>query len=360
MNKPTIPVTGATGKTGSATAVQLLAAGYPVRAFVHRQDARSERLRTAGAEIVCGSLEDFSDLQTALQSVQRAYFCPPLEYGTLRRASLFAAAAQSARLEVVVALSQWAVDPCHQAVHSREKWLSDQLFAWMPDVDVVTINPGFLADNYMATLDTVTQLGLFGMPLGEGMNAPPSNEDVARVIVGALTHPANYIGKSYRPTGPHLLSPEDIATTFAKILGRPVKYQNAPLPLFLKVAKSLQLSEFVIEQLYWYLQDYQRNVFAIGAPTDAVIDIGGLPPEDFEQIGRRYLAAYGRARRTAANTLHVICNVLTAIVRPTPNLAAISRRLAIPQIKHATLAADSPLWLSTHVPPQTNGRSRDN
>jgi NAD(P)H dehydrogenase (quinone) len=184
LSKPTILVTGATGKTGSATAVQLLSAGYPVRAFVHRQDARSERLRTAGAEMVCGSLKDFSDIQSALQGVQRAYFCPPLEYGTLRRASLFAAAAQSARLEVVVALSQWAVDPCHQAVHSREKWLSDQIFAWMPDVDVVTINPGFLADNYMAALDSVSQLGLFGMPLGEGMNAPPSNEDVARSLSG--------------------------------------------------------------------------------------------------------------------------------------------------------------------------------
>lgn len=353
MNRPTILITGATGKTGSATVVQLLAAGYPVRAFVHRRDVRSERLRAAGAEIVCGSLEDFSDLQPALRGVQRAYFCPPLEYGTLRRAALFAAAAQSARLEVVVALSQWAVDPCHQAVHSREKWLSDQLFAWMPDVDVVTINPGFLADNYMATLDTVTQFGFFAMPLGEGMNAPPSNEDVARVIVGALTHPANCIGKSYRPTGPRLLSPADIAAAFAKILGRPVKYQNAPLPLFLKVARSLQLSEFVIGQLYWYLQDYQRNAFAIGAPTSAVGDIGGQPPEDFEQIGRRYLVTYGRSKRTVANTLHAIGNVLRAIVTPPPDLAAISRRLAIPQIEHASLAADSPLWLSTHAVDRT-------
>jgi NAD(P)H dehydrogenase (quinone) len=151
----------------------------------------------------------------------------------------------------------------------------------------------------------------------------------------------------------------DIAATFAKIIGRPVKYQNAPLRLFLKVAKSLLLPGFVIEQLYWYLQDYQRNAFAVGAPTDAVMVIGGQPPEDFGQIARRYLAAYGRSRRTAANTLHAISNVLRAIVTPAPNLAAISRRLAIPQIEHATLAADSSLWLSTHVTPvQTNGGSR--
>jgi uncharacterized protein YbjT (DUF2867 family) len=49
MKKPKILVTGATGKTGSATALQLLEKGYPVRAFVHRLDSRSERLQKAGA-----------------------------------------------------------------------------------------------------------------------------------------------------------------------------------------------------------------------------------------------------------------------------------------------------------------------
>jgi NAD(P)H dehydrogenase (quinone) len=36
MIKETIIVTGATGKTGSIVASELLRAGYPVRAMVHR------------------------------------------------------------------------------------------------------------------------------------------------------------------------------------------------------------------------------------------------------------------------------------------------------------------------------------
>jgi nucleoside-diphosphate-sugar epimerase len=40
MIKPRIVVTGATGKTGSVVVSELLMAGYPVRAMVHREDGR--------------------------------------------------------------------------------------------------------------------------------------------------------------------------------------------------------------------------------------------------------------------------------------------------------------------------------
>ena len=116
------------------------------------------------------------------------------------------------------------------------------MFSWMPNVDVVTVNPGWFADNYMAALEPIAQFGMMPMPLGEGMNAPPSNEDITRVIVGALTNPAPHIGNTYRPTGPALLSPQDIAATFAKVLGRPVKYFDAPAGMFTKVARALEFS----------------------------------------------------------------------------------------------------------------------
>ena len=51
MTKPRIIVTGATGKTGSVVVTELLKAGYPVRAMVHREDGRSARLKAQGAEI---------------------------------------------------------------------------------------------------------------------------------------------------------------------------------------------------------------------------------------------------------------------------------------------------------------------
>ena len=44
MLKPKILVTTAAGKTGFATAMQLLEAGYPIRAFVHRRSCHAIQL----------------------------------------------------------------------------------------------------------------------------------------------------------------------------------------------------------------------------------------------------------------------------------------------------------------------------
>jgi uncharacterized protein YbjT (DUF2867 family) len=349
MHKPLILVTGATGKTGAATAIQLLAKGYPVRALVRRNDVRSERLKNAGAQIMAGSMEDPTDMRAAMAGVDRAYYCPPLEPGTLRRAALFAAIAQESRVELVVVLSQWLADATHPAIHAREKWLSSQVFDWAPGLNVVTVNPGFFADNYMLALEGIAHFGLFAMPLGDGLNAPPSNEDIARVIVGALEHPADHVGKTYRPTGPALLSPGQIAQAFGRALGRKVKYQNAPMKLFLKVARSLNIDDFVIEELYWFLQDYQRNSFGLGAPTDAVLRVAGVEPESFDAIVGRYVQSSPFRHRTLASTLLASHNLVSGLLTRTPNLAAIVRQLQLPQINHPELAADSATWIASHA-----------
>jgi NAD(P)H dehydrogenase (quinone) len=66
MNKPRMLVLTATGKTGMPVALQLLSEGFPVTAFVHRADQRSERLKAKGADIVVGSLTDITDMRTAM------------------------------------------------------------------------------------------------------------------------------------------------------------------------------------------------------------------------------------------------------------------------------------------------------
>jgi NAD(P)H dehydrogenase (quinone) len=349
MQKPKILITGAAGKTGGAAAAQLLAQGYPVRAMVRREDQRSVRLKDAGAEIVVGSLEDMKDLKAALSGVQRAYFCPPLEPGTLRRATLFCAAAEESKLEMAVVLSQWLADPNHPATHSREKWLSEQVFRWAK-LNVMTINPGFFADNYMAALEPMAHFGLMALPLGDGQNAPPSNEDIGRVIVGGLVNPELHISKTYRPTGPALLEPGEIAAIIGKELGRTVRYHNAPIALFLKVAKSLNISEFVIEELYWFLIEYQRDAFGIGAPTQAVLEVAGVPAEPFAQTVRRYVAATGFGRRTMRSRLTATHNLIAGLMTSAPKPAAIARKLELPILNHPAFATDSVNWMASHGP----------
>lgn len=349
MSKPRILVTGATGKTGMPTVLGLLENGFPVRALVRSVDARSRRLHDSGAEIAVGSLESCRDLEGAMQGVVRAYFCPPLEPGTLRRASLFAAVAREAKLEAVVQLSQWVADAVHPAVHAREKWLTNRVLEWLPDVGIITIQPGWFADNYFVVIGQAAQFGVLGLPLGQGLNAPPSNEDIARVVVACLANPAPHVGKAYRPTGPRLLAPSDIAEAMGQVLGRRVMYRDVPLPLFLKAASSLRISDFVVSQLYWFLQDYQANAFGLGAPTAVVQDIAGAPPEDFVVIARRYATASPQAARGLSGALREASSLLAAMLARKPHIDQIEALLGVPHLDSYVLASESPTWVATHA-----------
>lgn len=58
-------VTGATGRIGSAVTAQLLDKGVTTRAMVHRDDARSARLRDLGAEVVVADMFDIQQVSAA-------------------------------------------------------------------------------------------------------------------------------------------------------------------------------------------------------------------------------------------------------------------------------------------------------
>ena len=117
MIKPRIIVTGATGKTGSIVASELLKAGYPVRAMVRREDDRSARLKAQGAEIAIADMSDVERIADALKDVQGAYYCPPLDPYMIQGAVAFAVAAKEARFEHIVGLTQWLVESLASLAH---------------------------------------------------------------------------------------------------------------------------------------------------------------------------------------------------------------------------------------------------
>jgi len=186
MIKPRIIVTGATGKTGSVVVSELLKAGYPVRALVHKEDARSAHLKAQGAELAVADMSDVERVAEALKDVQRAYFCPPFDPYMIQGAVAFAVAAREARLEHIVGLTQWLASPSHPSLMTRQLWLVDRLFSMTPGVTHTIVRPGIFADAYLATIGSAVHLGIFPWMSGNSRNAPPSNEDIARVAVAAL------------------------------------------------------------------------------------------------------------------------------------------------------------------------------
>lgn len=349
MSKPRILVTSAAGHTGSAVVLRLLEQGFPVRAFVRRRDPRARRLEQAGAEVFTGDLLDPRDLRRALADVQRAYYCAPFAPNLLHGAMMFAVAAEEARLEAVALLTAWNPHPTHPSIHQREHWLANQVYRWMPSVAVVTLNPGLFAFPYFFGLPAVVHLGRLMLPFGEGRNAPPSNEDIAAVAAAVLAEPAPHVGRTYRPTGPRLLSGRDVADVFARVLGRRVRYRDLPIGLFARFAKVLGFSNFEIAQFRHYAAEVRGGTYAVGAPTDHVARVTGRPPEEFEATARRYienpgLVSPGFRIGSRAGAVGLLLKTLLARV---PDLDRWEATRGYPLLPAAQLAHESPEWLAS-------------
>lgn len=354
--KPKILVTSAAGKTGLPTALQLREKGYPVRAFVRRRDARSALLERTGAEVFVGNQYALTDMRAAMDGVQRAYQCAPTAPNGLHFNAVFTVAANEASLEHVVTLGQWLTSADHPSLFTREVYLSDALIRLSPRMSVTSVDPGWFADNYLMVIDMAAHLGLFTMPLGPGdeqKNAPPSNEDIAAVAVAALTDPEAHAGRRYRPTGPELLSPDEIAAAMGRALGRRVSYMDISEKMLTKALRALppsNYSEAAVSQLAIYAQEYRRGSFAVNAPTGDVLRLAGRAPESFESIVRRTVAGRPDLKRSFPASARAVAAFLKILLTPALDLERIKSQRDHVRLTAPRFSQDTPEWTATHAP----------
>jgi len=347
MKHPKILVTGATGRTGLAVVDELLAKGVPVRAVVHSKDARSAALERKGAETVVADMFDPDQLLAAMRGTQRAYYLPFYHPYMIQSAVSFAIAAQEAKLEAVVSLGQWLASPIHPSLSTRQAWLVDQAFSRISGVAHVRVNPGYFADNYLRLIEYAAHLGVFPTITGDSKDAPPSNEDIARVVVAVLLNPEKHVGKVYRPTGPALLSGNDMAEILSRVLGREVRRIDLPWWLFLKAARTGNVGAFLVSNLRYYVQDHKQGAFALSAPTNDVLEVTGRPAEDFETTARRY-AAWPEAQRNFVNWLRTFVDFMRTPLSLGYNPERLDRELRFPMPPAPRLAMANERWRVEH------------
>ena len=351
MTQPLVAVTAATGKTGQATVRELLKLGLPVRALVRQEDARSEALRRQGAEIVVADLFDGESMAGALRGVQRAYYCPPLDPKTRATLTAFMHAAEVNRLEAVAAMSQWIASPHHPALMTRDMWAVEQMVPTLKGATVTILNPGFFADNYLrVTIGMAAQLGLYPNFVGESRNAPPSNDDMARVAAGVLADPPRHAGRRYRITGPELIGVHDITAAMSKVLGRNVRPINAPEWLLNKVAAYRREARYDMAAFHHYLVDHRQGAFAYGAPSQAVLEVTGKPAESFATTVQAY-AGRPEVQRNPGAFGKALAEFMLAPAWRGYDHDRYERQLDLPHLPNPLYAMEDVDWKASHADP---------
>ncbi|MEM9364322.1 MAG: NmrA family NAD(P)-binding protein [Bacteroidota bacterium] len=347
--KTKILVTATNGHTGFPAAKELLSLGFEVRALVRNLlNPKAQELKSLGAELFIGDMNDYRDIKKALIGIKRAYFCPPFGRNTLFQTNaFFIAAEESHELEHVVYMSQWLLNQNHPAINTKMQWLGDQLVKKHKRVKYTFVNPGMFAFTYFFTVEFMAQLGIMPTAIqGEGLNAPPSEDDQGRVVAHILKSPEKHHQKTYRPTGPKVISQQDVAKIFGKVLNKKIRLMPISEKMLLKSLKAGNYPIYEYSNIRYYLKDVSEDVFAINGTTNVVKELTGKDPEDFETIVRNYVSHMPEVKQTFKNKLKATRNFAKILFTKAPDMAKFEAVQYYPNfINGMNQAIENPDWL---------------
>src|SRR5215469_6559703 len=282
-------ITGATGATGGHAARHLLAKQHAVRALAHRPDERSEQLQRLGAEVVFGDFLDFDSVRAALNGVQRAYFCYPINPGLVQATAQFAQAAKEAGVDVIVNMSMIPARSDATSQAARQQWLSARVFDWW-GVPAVHLRPTLFAE-WLLYLAPMIREGRMLAPFNTtGRHAPVAAEDPARLIVAILQHPTAHVAKTYPLFGPVELTHPEIAAIVSRRPNGPA--QNTAMAMYSDPGPLTGGSPktFLMQHLREGAIDHSKGILA--GTNNYIAEIGGRQPMTVEEFVNRNREAF--------------------------------------------------------------------
>jgi uncharacterized protein YbjT (DUF2867 family) len=219
MTHPTaVVVTGATGNVGRPLVTELAEAGIEVRAVTRNPDT---------ADFPSG-VTSFDSALAALSGA-RAVFLNSRALGESMAATVDAA--RAAGVTRLIALSAINADDEFSRQPSRFRGDRnkevDQLAA-ESGLEWVSLRPTVFASNFAGMWAPQIRGGdVVGGPYASASTAPIADPDIAAVAVRALLTD-ELVGKRVPLTGPEALTNTQLVETIGTVLGRPLRYQEAP------------------------------------------------------------------------------------------------------------------------------------
>jgi uncharacterized protein YbjT (DUF2867 family) len=276
--------------TVSDSVVELLRGnGEQVRVMARRDDARANRLRELGAEVMVTDLTSPAEVVEAMRDITRMFYNTHISFDYLQETAIVCAAARElGGLEMVVNMSQMTVSQMtltssEESRAQRLYWLAEQIMNWS-GVPVVHVRPTVLLDNPLFTVlvrRSVRERGVLALPFGTGRTSPIAADDVARVVATLLLAPPK-AGQVYGLTGPHVLDIKGLAEQYSRALGRPITAEDIPYDNWVHhYLRNSGLSDLIQQHLATMVRLHRENRY--DRSTHAVEHVTGQPAQSVEQ-----------------------------------------------------------------------------
>jgi NAD(P)H dehydrogenase (quinone) len=226
-------ITGITGNVGGEVARNLLAAKQPVRG-VARDVGKCGAWLQRGCEIVGADINDAVALTAAFRGAEGVFVLVPPNFDPspdFREAQVIAEslrtaldAARPGRIIYLSTIGAQARQPNLLTQHS----IIERVLGDLP-VPITFLRPGWFMENCSWDVAPAISGGVipsFLQPLDKPVPMV-ATADIGRVAAALLCE--SWTGhRAVELEGPHRVTPDEIAATFASLLGRPVKMKVVP------------------------------------------------------------------------------------------------------------------------------------
>ncbi|MCU1386241.1 MAG: hydroxylase [Acidobacteria bacterium] len=296
MSQEIILVTGAAGSTARTAIGILLEQGHRVRAMVRKLDARADKLRDLGAEVVVGDLLDIVAVRAAMRGCSVVYFTMSVSPSYLEAAANVAVTAHSLGVKAFVNLSQMTLSQMSEtettsSPQQKQHWLAEQMLRWS-GLPVVYLRPTAFFDGLflLHAAKSIRDDNAIRLPFADGKTSPIAAADVGAAAAAVLANPGPHVGKVYDLTGPQSLTMTEIAQEFSGALGRTIHYVNVPPQIWEAKLREAQQPAHLIAHLVTMGQLHRENRY--DRMTDGFQQLVGRAPISAAEFARRHAAAF--------------------------------------------------------------------
>jgi uncharacterized protein YbjT (DUF2867 family) len=272
-------VIGGTGTVGSAVVERLVARGDSARVLT-RSASKAGGL-PEGAEASVGDMADPASLAGPMAGVDAVFVAVPVHPEETRLGLNAVGAAKGAKVGRIVFMSVFGAERAPEVPHFIGKVPIEEAVK-ASGLPFAILRPNYFYQNDEQLAPAIAQ-GVYPQPLGEvGVNGIDVG-DIADAAVNALTDPAHQ-GRTFPLVGDDVLTGPSSAATYAKHLGRDVRYGGDDLDK-LSAAIAGHMPDWLVADLRAMFEHFQRHgLRATDADLAACRRVLGRSPRRFDDF----------------------------------------------------------------------------
>jgi uncharacterized protein YbjT (DUF2867 family) len=272
------------GKVGREAARLLAETDTPVR-LLTRDPSTVTDLQAQGVEVVAGDLEDDAGVHAALRDIADVILVSPAipeqELRVIR-------AATHTGVEHVVKITSKASADSPIARRRGQAQIEAGLAA--SGLRHTLLRSNAYMQNFLMLAPAIAKTAGFGSSAADGRVGLIDSRDVAAVAAQIAHAPKTHVGRTYRLTGPQLLTYSDVAKILSEEIGRPITFRARTLDQDREAMIAAGVPEPIAEQ--------NAQAFSLTAAGDAewlsgdVERILGHPGRTFAEFAHDHASAF--------------------------------------------------------------------